>query len=519
MAAADHYAIRTLRIPSLVLMENAGSAVADQVQKIAVSDRKKKRALFFCGKGNNGGDGFVAARLLLQADWMVTVVHLESENTLSGDAQIQWNRLTSPQHSNLLIIGYNAFKKRRLGSVDVIVDAMLGTSFRGRLQGKYLSIVQWCNRRHCVKVAVDIPTGLNGATGEVLTDAFKSDVTVTMSNPKTGFYLGQAGRWTGKIVVAAIGIPDSVANRLSLRSRIQGRNNLRMRLIEGRDVAASLPRRPLNSHKHSVGKIFILAGSKSMMGAALLCSDAAMKSGAGQVILGIPETEYPVVAKRTKEVMPVGLRSTNDGTIALSASKEIDLRTAWSDIVVIGCGMSRNSETAELIRRLIRSVKKKVVIDADGLHALIGHLEILKLRKKNSTILTPHLGEFSRLIGVSSVEIETKKIEYASSFARTYNVILVLKGAPTIIADGSGTIIVNDTGNPGMSTAGSGDVLAGVIASMLGQGNSPLTASMNGVYIHGSAGDRAAVTIGQHGMVAGDIITFLPTVIKELTGV
>lgn len=510
MNQADATAIKRLRIPSEELMEHAGTAVADLIGNIispvGSSGNKSLNVsvLLLCGKGNNGGDGFVISRILNDRGYDVTTVLIEHRKILGADAAVQYGRMAeSMPKMNILRFG-SSFTSSRKKRYDVIVDAMLGTSFRGALNGKYLSAVQWCNKQTALKIAVDIPTGLNGVTGDVETQAFRADHTVTMSCSKSGFYCGRAKEFTGSILIADIGIPKRALPDSYIR------------LIEAADVKKTLPVRAVNSHKHSVGKVFALAGSRSMMGAALLCSRSAMRSGAGQVILGIPGSEYMVAAKRTLEVMPLPLPSTAEGSLAHNAIAEIDRRIAWCDVLMLGCGLSRNAETQDLIRRVIKTCRTPMVIDADALNALIGHLDIIKDRKKKNIILTPHLGEFSRLIDIPSAEIEKNRFVIAAKFSKRYGVTLVLKGAPSIVADAKGNITVNSTGNPGMSTAGSGDVLTGIITALIGQGNTPAVAAVNGVFIHGAAGDLAAEKIGMQGMIASDMIEYLPTVIRKV---
>jgi len=538
MKRVDEYAIKRLHIPSLRLMENAGKAVVDELQRRLTSSKRSSKKnhgslrtntiLILCGKGNNGGDGFAVARLLIEKQFSVIVVLMDHQKNLSGDARKQFDKLQNYDDATLSIYNFETFQKQKNKNISVIVDAMLGTSFRGELTGKYLKAATWSNKQSALKIAVDIPTGLNGETGEVLTDAFCADVTVTMSNPKIGFYRQRAKEFTGDVVVSEIGIPKKAISKMqSLRVPKQSeRSNLKSEggihysdnvvLTEIGDVRKTFPKRAINSHKHSVGKIFALAGSRSMMGAALLCSESAMRSGTGQVILGVPDSEYAMIAKRTLEVMPLGLSSTVTGSLSSFANEEIGKRIGWATVVLLGCGMSRQDETQELIRNIIRSCPKSMVIDADALHALIGNLDLLKKRKSKHIVLTPHYGEFSRLIGISSAEVESNRFSLASNFAKKYGLTLVLKGAPTIVADPKGKIMVNDTGNPGMSTAGSGDVLAGIIASFIGQGNSASNAAVNGVWIHGAAGDMAKQKIGMYGMLARDIMHFVPTAIHKV---
>ncbi|NUN69235.1 MAG: NAD(P)H-hydrate dehydratase [Bacteroidetes bacterium] len=503
MAAADRTAIHTFRIPSLTLMEQAGTAVAAEiVRRLPAEDLPGLPVLVLCGKGNNGGDGLVIARLLAGQGMPVTVVRFFPADAFSDDAAAMAQRLTA---AGVRIIPYSAFRSKRHPQCAVIVDAMLGTSFRGKLSGAMLQAVQWCNRQRAMRIAVDIPTGLDGLTGEAAPTAFRADVTVTLSQPKLGFFRSRAAESVGELVTAGIGIPKRALPAASVF------------LMERTDAVAGIPPRPVNSHKHSVGKVFILAGSRSMMGAAWLCSQAAMRSGAGQVILGVPETEFGSIAKRTVEVMPLGLPATSEGSLSMEALGEIEQRLAWADVLLIGCGLSRHPETQELVGTILRKCRMPVVLDADGLTAAEVDPSLLK-KKGKGMIITPHHGEFSRLTGIPATMIASDPFRYASEFARKHRCTVVLKGAPTVTAGPDGRCYVNSTGNPGMSTAGSGDVLAGITASFLAQGSRPLPAARTSVYVHGAAGDRAARTIGQYGMTAGDILESIPATLQEFSG-
>jgi NAD(P)H-hydrate epimerase len=327
-----------------------------------------------------------------------------------------------------------------------------------------------------------------------------------MALPKIGLYLGKGREVTGSIAVADIQMPD----------RLIEKHKSKLFLTEERDTQAGLPIRSIEAHKQSVGKIFVIAGSKGLTGAALLCSQSAMKSGAGAVVLGIPSAVFSAVSRRTLEVMPYELPSTSEGSVAYSAMESIGPKMKWADVILIGPGLSQNAETVEMIHRVISTSEKTLVVDADGLNALSKNLALLKRRKCRSVILTPHLGEFSRLISLSVEDIEKNKIEIARSFARKNDVVLVLKGAPTMIATPNGDVFVNPTGNAGMATAGSGDVLAGIIAALVGQHNTPVQAAINGVYVHGRAGDIARDEVGEMGMLASDIMHRIPVVLKKM---
>jgi len=517
MKSVDEYAINTLGVPSLQLMENAGRSVVE-VATFHLKTLKKKKIIVFCGKGNNGGDGFVIARLAKEYGANVLVVLMESETELKGDAAENFKKL-----NGIETIRFEKFQSFENHGFDLILDAMFGTSFYGSLQEQYARTATWINeQKKSLKIAVDIPSGLNGETGVVSrsgaptyagetvaseASAVCANITVTFSNPKIGFYRNNAKEFTGKVFVTDIGIPKKAVEKFSEN----------IFLVEKEDVRELLPKRASNSHKHSVGKIFALAGSKGMTGAALLCSMSAMRSGAGQVILGIPDSEYSIVARRTLEVMALGLPSTSEGSVALTARTEIEKRIQWANVLLIGCGLSQQLEAQQLARDVILKCEKPMVIDADALNALVGNADILKKRKSSSVILTPHHGEFSRLINAPSIEIEKNKFELAKQFTEQYNVTLVLKGASTLIAAPSGNIFVNPTGNPGMATAGSGDVLSGIIAALLGQGLSADAAAICGVFIHGLAGDTAAARKGVLNMLAGDMIKFLSHALKDLT--
>lgn len=521
MKAVDETAISKFGIPSLQLMERAGEGVAEVVLEYVHSHSlsfEKSSCIIFCGKGNNGGDGFVAARSLIKENIPVLCVLLEDESLLRGDAKINYLKLCSAAYTSasqknktkniLTIVSFAQFIKQKK-KADIIIDAMFGTSFHGKLQGKYLRAAEWMNKQKAFIVAVDIPSGVHGDTGTVFGKAVKANATVTFSNPKLGFYFDRSREYTGEIIIKKIGIPQKAIRRHSSN----------IFLTEEDDVRRSLPERPINSHKHSVGRIFILAGSKGLTGAALLSSLSAMRSGAGSVILGIPDSQYSVVAKRTLEVMPFALPSTKEGTISEKAMSAIQQKIDWADVVLLGPGLSQQKETQQIIRKIVVDCKKPMVIDADGLNALAGFTELLLKRKSKHLILTPHLGEFRRLFSLSKKESndEIHKMERAKYFAKKFRVTIILKGAPTFTYTTDGKIFVNSTGNPGMSTAGTGDVLSGIIASLLAQGSKAELAARNGVYIHGKAGDKAENEMGMHGMLAGDIIQNIPAVLKFLT--
>ncbi len=505
MQKIDAHASSHCAIPSLVLMENAGRCVVDEMET-HFGSVDGTSILVVCGKGNNGGDGFVVARHAYHRGADVTVLLMEKNSSLKGDAETNFRILKQCSSERLQLIEQYSLSKIKKQKFDFIVDAIFGTSFHGALEGKYVDVIRWINVQRASKIiSVDVPSGLNAETGEVVSLAVKAHRTVTFAAPKVGFYLGKGKEYSGKISIVDIHIPNSVIEKFSEK----------LFLTEKNDVAKSLPRRSALSHKHSVGKIFILAGSKGLTGAALLCSQSAMKSGAGAVILGVPESEFYAVAKRTLEVMPFALPSTNEGTFSSSAFANVRSKLHWADAVLLGPGLSQNNETQKFMYTVIEKITAPLIIDADGLNAVAKNLSVLKKRKTKDIVLTPHIGEFSRLAKLGVDEIEKNTIDIVRRFAKEYRVILVLKGAHTIIAEPGGKVFFNATGNAGMATAGSGDVLAGIIASLIGQGNSPLHAAINGVFIHGEAGDTCKEKIGIMGMTAKDILNEIPFTLKK----
>ncbi len=506
MMELDEAAVRRYAMPSILLMENAGRCVVDEIER-RFGPLKGSRILVLAGKGKNGGDGFVAARHAVQRGASAAVLLVAKGNELQGDAKTNYEILRHMGDTRLTVL--RTFDGKALSSerFDYIIDAIFGTSFRGQITGSLKDVVDWINSQRDSKIiAVDIPSGVNASTGETSSTVVRARLTITMALPKTGLFLGGGRDACGSIAVADIQMPAPLVR--SLTSRVA--------LVEEDDIRRSLPVRAIDAQKQSVGKIFVLAGSKGMAGAALLCSQSAMKSGAGAVVLAIPSAAFPAVSRRTLEVMPLEIPSTEEGSAALSSMALFTPRMKWADIILLGPGLTQNAETVELVEKVISTSVKTLVIDADGLNALAGNITLLKKRKCASVILTPHLGEFSRLTSLTAEEIEKNKLDIARSFARKHNVVLVLKGASTLVAAPDGNVYVNSTGNAGMATAGSGDVLAGIIAALAGQHNSAVQAAVNGVDVHGRAGDIARDECGEMGMLASDILRRIPSVLRDM---
>jgi NAD(P)H-hydrate epimerase len=508
MQRCDRTAITKLGIPSIVLMENAGRSVADVIEE-EVGTVSGRLIYIICGKGNNGGDGFVVARHLYNRGAKVKIFLVAKASQLKGDPKtnhaVLWKSLREHKSSTLQILEKtNVQTLRRQPRPDVVVDALFGTGFSGAVRGQYSEIIEWMNDCGAKRVAVDIPSGVNADSGKVESVAVAADITVTMGLRKVGLLVHRGRVCSGRIHVADIGIPKMVYEHSGIRTWY----------VQRADVRRMLPRRPLDAHKHSVGKIFVLAGSRGLTGAAVMSCNSAMRAGAGAVVLGVPSSLLPVVTKKLTEVMANPLAETDEQSVSRTAMPEISRFIKWADLVVVGPGLGRNKETEEVILELIETTMKPLLIDADGLNALAVNPKVLKKRKAE-TILTPHTGELSRLTGLPTAQIEEDRIDVARNQSRILKSYLVLKGAPTVVGTPSGEIFINSTGNPGMATAGAGDVLTGTIAALWGQHLTAVEASVCGVFLHGFAGDLAKEKYGEMGLTATDIIEALPRAINK----
>jgi hydroxyethylthiazole kinase-like uncharacterized protein yjeF len=385
------------------------------------------------------------------------------------------------------------------------VDALLGTGVTGAVTGLLAEAIRWINRQPCPVVAVDLPSGLHSDTGRFDGAAVQADFTATLSEMKIGLVLPPGRDLAGEISVVDIGAPPSVASGLDVHTH----------LLEPEDIFHALPFRPSDGHKGTFGKILVLAGSRGMTGAAALSSLATLRAGAGLTMLGIPESLNPILEAKCTEVITKPLPETESGSLSLTAESVIDELTGWADVLVVGPGLSLHPETIALIQKIIQKDRLPLVLDADGINALEGEASLLK-RRKNPTILTPHPGELARLTGRSISSISADPVAAARDTAAEFRAICVLKGSPSVIASPNGEVVVNPTGNSGLGTGGTGDVLTGVIGGLLAQQAAPFEAAYSGVYLHGLAGDLAADALGQRSLIAGDLLDFLPRAFLEI---
>lgn len=502
MGKMDKITIEEFGIPGIVLMENAGREVANTIIDLWRNNKcDNKKVTIICGKGNNGGDGFVAARYLINNGFDVRVVLLAPPEEVKGDAKVNLDILTN----------INADIKYILREADIkdifnfccesfiIVDAIFGTGLRGKIRGLASDIIFAINKVNVPKLAVDIPSGVCGSTGKILGDAVKSHWTVTMALPKIGLTLYPGAEYVGNLIVGNIGMPNQVKNEAISAGE----------LVEGKDVAYFFKQYPRDAHKGTFGRVFVLAGSSGMSGAACLAGEAAIKSGAGLVTVGTPNSIQDILATKSTEIMTLGLRETKNRTLSIDALDEALDFAERCDSVAIGPGLSQEEGTQRFVLEFVKRCKAPMVIDADALNALARDLKVIE-NAKVPVIITPHPGEMARLLSTSLQKVQEDRVRFAKFAAKKFSCTAVLKGAATLTATANNELFINSTGNPGMATGGSGDVLTGVIAAFLARGLKPWQAAVAGVYIHGLAGDLASKNIGEISLTAGDLIDFLP---------
>ena len=508
MREIDRVTIEEYGVAGSVLMERAGAAVAAKAMELFPG----KRALVLCGGGNNGGDGLVAAINLRNEGYTVNVIMLAEADKLSQDCSLQ---LAKAEKAGVSIEFRKALNKSDLQDAFVI-DAIFGTGLSKPVAGDLADTIRIINESTSPVVSVDIASGISSDTGEILGEAIDADYTVTFGLPKRGHFLYPGAGCTGSLYVEDIGFPDELIESESIGAG----------LIHWQTVAALIPERTRNSYKGDYGHVLVIAGSRGKTGAALLTARACLRSGSGLVTIGMPESLMAALQGRVTEEMTLPLPDKGDGTLDKKALKVI-LDFAWrhADVIALGPGIGVSPATNKIVNGLILSSTVPLVIDADGLNSIEESRDALS-KAKSPVIITPHPGEMARLLNqsvsgkrkseIKISDIERNRINTAVSFSAETGVYVVLKGVPTVVAAPEGKAYINTTGNPGMATAGSGDVLTGIIASLAGQGMPALDASVCGVCLHGLAGDRAAEEKGEPSLIASDIIDALPAAFMSL---
>ena len=505
MREIDNHTIEVLGIPGIVLMENAARGVCE-----VIYDRVRgSSALVVCGKGNNGGDGLAVARNLYNMGYDVEVILTAPVEELKGDAKKNAEILSAlpvPVHvvdSTEKLFELYTFAKE----CDFIVDGLFGTGLSKPLSGFYAELVDFINRLNKTVISIDIPSGLSADTGQVIGPHVKADYTVTFAFPKVAHVMPPACYSVGEVFVVDISIPEDVPNLL-------GPDRF---LLTVDEVAFTYPIREIMSHKYTYGHVAVIGGSKGKTGAPVMAAQAALRSGAGLVTTIVPSSLNEIFENKLTEVMTIPVEDDGKGFLGIDSLEELlsVVEKGKFSSVVLGPGLGNSPETYELVREFVKECKLPMVIDADGINGLSESPEILKL-KEEPVILTPHIGEFSRISGLSKEEILKDLTKVASDFSVHFGVTLVLKSGRTVISTPSGKTYVNVIGNPGMATAGTGDVLAGVVGALVGMGIESEDSAKFGVYLHSLAGDIASKELSQESLVATDLINYLPRAVQKV---
>jgi hydroxyethylthiazole kinase-like uncharacterized protein yjeF len=496
MRALDRHTIEKLGIPGELLMECAGRLVA-AVAEAAL--RPGARVLVICGPGNNGGDGFVAARHLHLRGVPVSVALAAEPGRVSGDAA---RNLERAERVGVPFAG----PRWRAEPGDVLVDALFGTGLARPLAGEAATAVKriLAARPASHVIAVDLPSGLDSDTGQPLGPCVAADATVTISLPKLGLALEPGRSLAGRVLVGRIGIADEAPGVTLAAS-----------LLTRRGAASLLPSRPREGHKGRFGHVLVAAGSRGKTGAAALAAEGAARAGAGLVTLACPAGANAILQTSCREAMTAPLEETPEGELAPAASAAILRLAAERDAIVVGPGLGRSAGPREVARWVVRESRVPLVLDADGLMAFAGEPERIRARTAPA-VLTPHPGEAAALLGGDAGAVNRDRVGAARRLADLTGAVVVLKGAATVVAEPGGRVRVNPTGGPVLATGGTGDVLAGVIGALLAQELAPFDAASAGAYLHGAAGDRLAEEVGRAGVLAGDLARALPAAAEAL---
>jgi hydroxyethylthiazole kinase-like uncharacterized protein yjeF len=496
MRDLDARAISRLGIPGPRLMENAGAGAARVIAR-ELSPIRARRVLVVCGKGNNGGDGFVVARRLKAHGARVQVFLVGRRADVGGDAAralAGWRGRVTEMSGGP---GVEALR-RELRAADLIVDALLGTGLTGPARGLFAETIALVNAAGRPVASLDLPSGLGSDGGAVLGPTVMARLTLTFAGLKRGLLLEPGASQAGRVEVVDIGIPRAEVER-----------GITTFLLEESDVRRHFRPRPRDAHKGTFGHLLVLAGSVGKSGAAGLAGRAALRSGVGLSTIATAESQQPIVAAFGMEPMTEPLPETAGRAISMRAHSRILELLERVDAVAIGPGLSLDPETQELIRRLIADVRLPMVVDADATSALAGHLDLLD-RAAGPRALTPHPGEMARMLGVTVAEVQSDRLEVTREFSHRHRAALALKGAGTVIGSADGRVFINPTGNPGMAKGGSGDVLTGMVGAFLARGLDPAAALQAGCFLHGLAGDLACRDKGEESLIAGDVIEAIP---------
>jgi hydroxyethylthiazole kinase-like uncharacterized protein yjeF len=497
MREMDKRAINEYGIPEEILMENAGQATYFTILK--EFGIKNKNFITFCGSGHNSGDGLVVSRKIFSSGGNVTVFILGDSTKYDGAAKQNFD-IARKLQIEIINLNDSSLVVDKLKKADAVVDAVFGTGLDREITGIYKEVIDLINKSGKIVFSVDIPSGINGDTGEVMGIAVKADYTTTFGLPKIGSLLFPGYNYVGKLYVSHISFPPVMQNSEKLKMAV--------------NVLETIPLRDRDTHKGNFGKALFIAGSSNYSGAPYFSAMSFLKAGGGLSYLATTPAVASVVGDKGSEIVFVPQKSTMSGSISLENEKQLLAFSERVDLVAIGPGLSLNDETQELVRKLCATIKKPLLIDGDGITAVSEDLNCIKNRQF-PTILTPHLGEMSRITHLDINQIANNKIKVLQETSNKLNATIVLKGAHSQIGYPDKKVFVNLSGNPGMATAGSGDVLTGTIAAMFGLGFSVDKAVRMGVFMHGFAGDLAVKDKGKDGLVASDILNYLPVALKD----
>lgn len=506
MRSIDRRASLRFGVPDIVLMENAGAQVAAFLRR-TFPDLPLRRLLLLCGRGNNGGDAFVAGRHLHNRGVPFTALLFGRRRDVKGSARINLEALLRagvPVQEILTPAGWRR-ARRHLADSDLVVDGILGTGLSRPVEGLLARVFDEVNRSDADVVAIDIPSGLSGDDAALPGPCIHADHTIALARPKLPHLFPPASGLCGDLHVADIGIPPEAVRA----------EPAWLHLLEEAELVPLLPARRADTHKGDYGHVLVVAGSRGKGGAARMTSLAALRAGCGLVTAAVPERLQGGMVSRAMEVMTEGLPETAEGTLAARGLPRLRALLEGKSSVAIGPGLTTHPETKKLIRELTLGSRVPVILDADGVNAFAGDHPLLSGRRR-PLVLTPHPGEMGRLMGMTTSDVQTRRLSLAREFARTHRCHLVLKGHRSLVATPEGTVYVNPTGNPGMATGGSGDVLTGLLAGLLAQGLEAGGAVKLGVYLHGLAGDLAAAEVGEMPLIARDLLAHYPRALARL---
>lgn len=506
MGKIDKYCIDNVGIPGIVLMENAALKIFKHIDWF-LEDKcySPWDVVIIAGKGNNAGDAFAVARQLLVRGKRVKLYCLFPKELFTGDAKVNFDVLDKIG-VNVRFLDENTSQEEFCSDIQnsrIVLDGIFGTGFRGEVEGHIKNAVELINKYSRYTISIDIASGIESATGKAAESCIKADKTVTFELPKIGQLVFPGAGYTGELVVESIGMPGQAVDCIEETTA----------LIDRSLVKSILPERKDEFNKGSCGKVSVISGSTGMAGSGCLTAKACLRTGSGLVYLAVPSNLIGIYQSVVPEAVAVNLKDSID-IISEQSVNDIVQLIKKCDIAAIGPGLSTDKSIFTIIKCIAENIEVPVVLDADALNSIAGSTDIFGKFTKD-VVITPHPGEMARLTGLDIPFIQSNRMEVASKYAALWGVTVVLKGARTIVADKNGHIYINPTGNPGMATAGSGDSLTGIIASLIGQGARATQAAVAGVYLHGLAGDMAAETKGQYGLTAMDIVENIPGAIMK----